>query len=48
MPQPNRGGHAAAPTAAPIKGGGSKPSAAGDKNLPKPVKSSGIKGSGTK
>jgi len=48
MAQPNRGGHAAAPTAAPIKGGGSKPSPAGEKNLPSPVHPSGVKGSGTK
>lgn len=49
MAQPNRGSAGKAIVVPPItKGSGSKPGAAGDKNLVKPVHVTGIKGSGNK
>lgn len=49
MPQPGKGGHAAPVVRPPVaKGSGGKPSAAGEKNSPKGVHSSGVKGSGSK
>lgn len=47
MAQPNKGGHAAAPVSKPVaKGSGGKPGPASDKNSPRGVHSSGVKGSG--